>query len=144
MEFQISDRSGSNSSNKNLGERELKKHIIFCSFVALFVFGGFAAETRVSAQDITGGYGDASVTDKEVKAAAAFAIRARSSSTRKNIRLVRILKAEVQVVAGLNYRVCMTVGEGQKRAKTVTAVVYKNLQNRRSLSRWKTGGCSEL
>lgn len=122
----------------------MKKHIIFCSFVALFVFGVFAAESRVSAQDITGGYGDASVTDKEVKAAAAFAVRARSSSTRKNLRLVRILKAEVQVVAGLNYRVCLLVREGNRRSKSITAVIYKNLKNRRSLSRWKTGGCSDL
>ena len=35
----------------------MKKHIIFCSFVALFVFGVFAAESGVSAQEITGGYG---------------------------------------------------------------------------------------
>ena len=122
----------------------MKKHIIFCSFVALFVFGIFAVESRTFAQDITGSYGDASVTDKEVKAAAAFAIRSRSSSTRKNIRLVRILKAEIQVVAGLNYRVCLLVREGNRRSKSITAVVYKNLKNRRLLSRWKAGGCSEL
>ena len=122
----------------------MKKHIIFCSFVALFVFGIFAAESRVSAQEMTGGYGDASVLDKDVRKAANVAIASRSRSTGKTLTLVRIVKAEVQVVAGLNYRVCMSVREGRKRAKTVTAVVYKDLKNRRSLSRWKTGGCSEL
>jgi len=122
----------------------MKKHIIFCSFVALFVFGIFAAESRVSAQDITGGYGDASVLDKDVRKAANVAIASRSRSTGKTLTLVKIVKAEVQVVAGLNYRVCMSVREGRKRAKTVTAVVYKDLRNRRSLTNWKAGGCSEL
>lgn len=122
----------------------MKKHIIFCSFVALFLFGIFAAESRVSAQEMTGGYGDASVLDKDVRKAANVAIASRSRSPGKTLTLVKIVKAEVQVVAGLNYRVCMTVREGSKRAKTVTAVVYKDLKNRRSLSRWKTGGCSEL
>lgn len=122
----------------------MKKHIIFCSFVALFVFGVFAAESGVSAEEITGGYGDASVLDKDVRKAANVAIASRSRSTGKTLTLVRIVKAEVQVVAGLNYRVCMTVREGRKRSKTVTAVVYKDLRNRRTLSRWKAGGCSEL
>lgn len=122
----------------------MKKHIIFCSFVALFLFGIFAAESRVSAQEMTGGYGDASVLDKDVRKAANVAIASRSRSTGKTLTLVRIVKAEVQVVAGLNYRVCMSVREGRKRAKTVTAVVYKDLRNRRSLTNWKTGGCSEL
>ncbi len=122
----------------------MKKHIIFCSFAALFVFGIFAAESRAFGQDIAGGYGDASVSDKDVRAAANFAIKNRSRSTGKTFTLVRIVKAEVQVVAGLNYRVCMTVREGRKRAKTITAVVYKDLRNRRSLSQWKAGGCSEL
>ena len=137
----MSDRS---ELKESLGRKKLRKHIIFCSFVALFVFGLFAGGSRVSAQDIAGGYGDASVTDKDVRAAANFAVKNRSRSTGKSLTLAKIVKAEVQVVAGLNYRVCMTVREGRKRAKTITAVVYKNLQNRRSLSRWKAGGCSEL
>ncbi len=122
----------------------MKKHIIFCSLTALFVFGLFAAGSHVSAQDITGGYGDASVMDKDVRRAANFAVLTRSSNTGRALKLVRIVKAEVQVVAGLNYRICMTIREGRKRAKTVTAVVYKDLRNRRSLSRWKAGGCSDL
>ena len=122
----------------------MKKHIIICSFVALFVFGVFAAGSRVSAQEMTGGYGDTSVADKDVRKAANVAVTSRSRSTGKTLTLVRIVKAEVQVVAGLNYRVCMTVREGRKRARTVTAIVYKDLKNRRSLSRWKSGGCSEL
>lgn len=122
----------------------MKKHIIYFSFTALFVFGIFAAGSRVSAQEITGGYGDASVADKDVRKAANVAIASRSRSTGKTLTLVKIVKAEIQVVAGLNYRICMTVREGRKRAKTVTAVVYKDLRNRRSLTNWKAGGCSEL
>ena len=125
----------------------MKKQLLFCFFVLAMIFGVSAAFTKVAAQNdepIAGGYATASVTDKEVRKATAFAVSARAKRTGKAITLVNIRKAGVQVVAGLNYRVCMSVREGRKRAKTVTAVVYKDLRNRRSLTNWKTGGCSEL
>ena len=78
---------------------KLRKHIVFASLLVIFVVGGIAAESSVSAQ-ITGGYGDLSVKDKDAKSAAAFAVKSRSTSTHKKIILVKILKAETQVVAG--------------------------------------------
>lgn len=121
----------------------MKTRLLLLSFALVLLFGVNAA---VSAQDdgqITGGYGDASVTDKDVKSSAAFAVKAHSRKVGKSVTLLKIKKAEVQVVAGLNYRVCMSVREGGK-TKTVTAVVYKSLQNKRELSRWKSGACTEL
>ena len=122
----------------------MNKLIIYCSFVALFVFGIFAVDSHVSAQDITGAYGDASVTDKDVVKATKFAVKSRSTQIGKRFTLVRIQKAESQLVAGMNYRVCLRVRDSRKRISTITAVVYKDLKNRYSLSRWKAGGCSEL
>lgn len=124
----------------------MKKQLLFCSFVLALVFGISAASTKVAAQQsepIVGGYGDASVTDKEVKSAAAFAVKTRSKNTKRTITLVKIRKAEMQVVAGLNYRICMSVREG-RTTRTATAVVYRDLQNRKSLSRWKNGACTDL
>lgn len=92
---------------------------------------------------IAGGYGDASVTDKDVMRSARVAVSSRARRTHTSVKLIRIEKAEVQVVAGLNYRVCLRVREG-RRVRTVTAVVYKNLKNWYSLTDWKAGGCTEL
>ncbi len=111
--------------------------------MAIFVFGLSASESRVSAQ-IPGGYAKTSVKSKDARAAAAFAIKAQSGVEVKKYVLVKILKAEVQVVAGLNHRVCLLVREGKNQSKSVTAVVYKNLQNVRSLTVWEGGGCKEL
>jgi len=121
----------------------VKTKILFYSFLLMLAFG---INATISAQDtgqITGGYGDTSVADKDVKSAAAFAVKTRTRQSGKSVALVKVVKAEVQVVAGLNYRICMKVRQGGK-TQTVTAVVYKDLSNRRQLSRWKSGGCTEL
>ncbi len=122
----------------------MKKQIRISLLLVTVVFGISAAASGVRAQQITGGYGDASVTDNEVKKAAAFAIRTQSQKTGRLVKLVKIEKAEVQVVAGLNYRVCMSVREGVKKPHTVTVVVYKDLKRKRSLSRWYDEGCKEI
>ncbi len=123
----------------------MKKLIVFGSLTLVFVFGAFASESRVAAQDdIAGGYADASVRDKDVRKAANFAVTQRSKNVKRKFTLVSIRKAELQVVAGLNYRVCMRVRDNRGRVSTVTTVVYKNLKNRLSLSRWRSGGCSDI
>lgn len=121
----------------------MKKHILYYTLAIAMVFGIYASANAVSAQ-VTGGYGDTSVADKDVKRAAAFAVRTRANQMHRVIKLVKIQKAEVQVVAGLNYRICVRVSDSRGRRSTITAVVYKNLKNRRSLSSWKSGGCTEL
>ena len=124
----------------------MKKNLLFWAFCFLFIVGASAASSNVAAQDndqIAGGYGTASTGARDVRSAAAFAVRTRSRQTQRNITLVRIQKAEIQIVAGRNYRLCMRVRDNG-RLRTVTAVVYRNLRDRRSLSRWRSGGCSEL
>jgi hypothetical protein len=126
----------------------MKNRLILCSVFAVLFFAAAASQTKVAAQDdvVAGGYGDTATDDKDAVKAAAFAIKSESQKTGKRIRLVKILKAEVQVVAGLNFRVCMTVKTGRRKPKTETAtvVVYRNLKNVLSLSRWKYGECTDL
>ena len=121
----------------------MKKQILYYSFAIAMVLGVYGVANSVSAQ-ITGGYGDTSVTDKDIKSAANFAVKTRAAQKHNGLKLVMIQKAEVQVVAGLNYRICMVVREGKRPTRTVTVVVYKDLKNHKSLSRWKSGGCSDL
>lgn len=124
-------------------EKQLKQRVIIYSLMIIAIAGIHAASTRVSAQ-IAGGYADISTSSKDAKRAGAFAIKARIGATGKQITLVKILKTEVQVVAGLNYRVCLRYRDGRGRLANATAVVYKNLHNKLTLSRWTNGNCTDL
>lgn len=108
-------------------------------FALCVVFGCLSA---VSAQEeqIAGGYGDISKTDAGVVAAAKFAVKKRGKVVKSTYTLVSIEKAEAQVVAGLNYRLCLKV-KNRKGEKAVTVVVYKNLKNKLTLTSWTEEEC---
>lgn len=79
---------------------------------------------------LVGGYAKAAVTDKEVIAAARFAIAAKAQAIhlpedqqRATLKLVRVTAAETQVVAGTNYRLTLRVNENGTR-KTAIATVW--------------------
>jgi len=113
------------------------------AFFGIVVLGILAFNSTVRAQDdepFVGGYIKMSVNSAEAQSAAKFAVSARARRTGKRIVLWKVVRAEQQVVAGMNYRVCMRVFENGK-ARTVTAVVYKNLRRKRSLTSWTRGGC---
>lgn len=118
------------------------KKINRLAFLAVLGFGVLAFSSSAFAQDepIVGGYGKISAKSAEAQSGAKFAVSTRARRTGKRIVLWKVLRAEQQVVAGMNYKVCMRVFENGK-ARTVTAVVYKNLKNKRSLTSWTTGGC---
>ena len=95
---------------------------------------------------MAGGWSSAGVTDKEVVAAANYAVKAEAAKTGSKIKLISIKCAERQVVAGMNYRINLSVETGKRGKKTllpqtVEAVVYKNLKQKYSLTTWKKGDC---
>jgi hypothetical protein len=100
-----------------------------------------AVPSAVMAQQeqIAGGYAETSNNDPGALAAARFAVRREAQKTHKRITFRAIKRAEVQVVAGLNYRLCLSVRIGRK-TQEVTVVVYKNLNKQYSLTSW-TAGC---
>lgn len=113
----------------------IKKAILFGTFffAAVFIFG--AAETSAQTPPAVGAYQKVSRSQAEVKAAADFAVKDQGEA----FRLVKIKKAEQQVVAGMNYRVKLKIAEkqGDKETKySVTAVVYKDLDGNYSLTSW--------
>jgi Aspartic acid proteinase inhibitor len=99
---------------------------------------------NVTAQ-IAGGYGAADVKDPQVMAAAKFAVAAQNTKLKRAgsraYALLEITKAEMQVVAGLNFHVCINtkLGAGIRSAE---AVVYQDLQQKLSLSSWAWKKCS--
>ena len=116
----------------------MKTRVLSYSVSIALAFGIYPSASYVSAQ-ITGGYGDASASSKEVKRAAKFAVEQRTLRTGNKVALVRVVKAEMQVVAGLNYRMVLRVSDKWGRRRTATAVVYQELKNRLSLTSWKPG-----
>lgn len=123
----------------------MKKQILYCSIAVALVLGIFTGANRVSAQDVpmSGAYAHTSASSKEVKRAAKFAVEQRTLRTGNRMTLIKIVKAEVQVVAGLNYRMVLRVSDRRGRSRTVTTVVFKSLKNRLSLTSWKPGESHE-
>jgi hypothetical protein len=93
-------------------------------------------------EDEAGGFAPARVNDPEVVASAKAAVSQQASKSGSSISLVSIDKAKQQVVAGMNYEMCLTVKiDGE--TTNVTAVVYVNLQKSRSLRNWVVQDCGD-
>ena len=83
---------------------------------------------------VAGGYKAVDVADKNVVAAAEIAIAAHSK--KEKVALVKIVKAESQVVAGTNYKLTLDVKvEGGTRQ--AEAVVWRKLDKTDELTQWK-------
>jgi len=111
--------------------------------VALLVF----TWSIVSAQR-TGGYRETDKADEGAATAAEFAVKAESEKKEMTYKLVSIEHAEVQTVAGINYRLCLKVGyhkadDEAETTESVRVVVYRNLQNQYSLTSWTEENCSD-
>lgn len=121
----------------------MKKNLFKLMVAAACLVIAFAV--AAAAQDnepFTGGYGKISVKSAEARKAAATAIAQHARSHPKDkVSLVKILKAEQQVVAGMNYRVCLSVMDRHGLRRTVTAVVYYPIRKKPKLTDWLRGGC---
>lgn len=106
---------------------------------ALNMVSGNQSSVFAQQGPIVGGYADASNSDPEVVAAARFAINAEKTKLHARIALVSIKHAEVQVVAGLNYRLSLRV-KTKGKTRNVKVVVYKNLKQEYSLTSWSADG----
>jgi hypothetical protein len=114
--------------------------LIAIMFVALNVISGNARGVLAQEPPMAGAYGEVSTTDREVVQAARFAVSKARHKQGARVSLISIERAERQVVAGLNYRLCLKV-KIKNKIQNMTAVVYKNLKQRYSLSSWEEGDC---
>jgi hypothetical protein len=117
------------------------KRVLSAALALLFVIPCAAAHASAApsaAQDapVAGGYAERPTSDPGVEAAARFAARERGRRTGRRVTLLSVRRAETQVVAGLNYRLLLSVREG-RAARDVVAVVYQNLRQRLSLESWE-------
>ena len=90
-----------------------------------------------------GGYQAAPKTDPAIVAAAKAAVSERQQKEGGDLTLVSIKRAETQLVAGINYRLCLKV-KAKDKSQTVTVVINKTLDDKYSITSWETGGCKKL
>ena len=120
----------------------MKQTLFRAVLVLTFVIAGFAA-AKAQSEPMAGAYGDLAVTSRAAKDAAAVAIRKYSSTHKRDkLTLVKIVKAERQVVAGMNYRLCMIVKDRRGVRRSVKAVVYETPNGFMRSTDWRTGNCN--
>ncbi|MGB7924213.1 MAG: cystatin domain-containing protein [Pyrinomonadaceae bacterium] len=119
-------------------KKSLPVVVIFLAFY--LTLGGALASM---AQQQTGGYAEAPKDDPAVVAAANFAVTEAQQKEGGAVSLVSVRRAETQIVAGVNYNLCLKVKVNGKTRK-VTALVYKTLDDRYTLTSWEPGGCKKL
>ncbi|MDX6696428.1 MAG: hypothetical protein QOF02_4031 [Blastocatellia bacterium] len=111
----------------------------------------FGSLTIVGAQQrppIVGGYKAVEADNLEVVAAAEFAVGAQEKKLESEVKLVSVEHAERQVVAGMNYRLCLKVEIEDKENNTevrqeVKVVIFRSLKNEYSLKSWEEEECGE-
>lgn len=101
----------------------------------------FLATQAVAAGMIVGGYSEADTGQAKIVKAAQFAVATKNAEMgSKRVKLVKIRKAEQQVVAGWNYRLCLSVKE-KRLAYRALAVVYAQPSGKLNLTSWQSNGC---
>jgi hypothetical protein len=103
----------------------------------------FGITTLAQTRPLLGGYKPAETDDAEVVAAAEFAVEARAEKNpeQEGLTLDSVDKAEKQVVAGTNYRLCLTVSL-EDESQQVKVVVYQKTNKEYSLTSWTPEDCS--
>ncbi len=102
----------------------------------------FGVAMTANAQRVLGGYKSVATDDERVVAAAEFAVsnRVENNTEQEGMTLDSIDKAEIQSVAGTNYRLCLTV-KLDDETQQVSVVVYQNLQQEYKLTSWTVADC---
>lgn len=120
----------------------MKKGFQIANIFALAVFL-IAGASICSAQQMVGNFRPADAASQDIKSAADFAVGAENAkrAAADAFKLRSIEKAEQQVVAGMNYKMCLEVESGGSKEQA-TAVVYRNLQSKYSLTNWEGGNCA--
>ena len=92
------------------------------------------SNTATSTSAATGAYATADIAAADVQACANYAVDTREP--KGTVKLVRILAAEKQVVAGMNYKLKLAITENGT-AKTVSVVVWSKLDGTKEVTQWE-------
>ena len=127
----------------------MKKSLLMM-LIALGALVGCGIVGRAQGRPIVGGYKEVAADSPEVQEAAEFAVSAEAEKSGNTIKLVSVEHAESQVVAGMNYRLCLKVDIEDKTnnvetTQEVKVVVYRKpkKESEFSLTSWEEEECSE-
>lgn len=112
---------------------------VFTTAALCVVLASSAAGAARQNPPVAGGYAEASAGDPGVLRAARFAVREEGRRLGRAVSLLAVRRAETQVVAGLNYRLRLSVSYGGRK-REVSAVVYRNLGGAYALTEWSAAG----
>ncbi len=122
------------------------------TFLMIAVIGiifGCAANTFAQIPEpMVGGYRTIDASDKAVVAAADFAVKKQAKTRKAVINLVAVNSAMQQVVAGMNYQMCLSVEVADRKMKktvpqTVQTVVFRDLKGKYKLTSWAIAACTD-
>jgi cystatin-C len=118
------------------------------ALVALSVVFSCVIVGLAQTRPIVGGYKPVAKDDAGVLEAAEHALSERGEKESVSLKLVSVERAERQVVAGTNYRLCLRVGiddeaDDSDETQDVKVVVFRSLQNEYSLKSWEVADCAE-
>ena len=94
-----------------------------------------AAAMQTEPKRMAGGWGTLSVKDERVMDAARFAVTTQSAVSKTQLKLVSVIEASSQMVAGTNYAMTLKVlhdGANQK----IHAIVWAKLDGSYELIQW--------
>lgn len=125
-----------------------KRRLILTLALIGIIFGCAASISAQNALQPTGSFNSIETTDKEVVAAADFAVKKQSKAQKGTIKLVAVNHAARQIVAGTNYQICLSVESLDGKSKTPTpqtvqAVVHRNLKGKHKLTSWAIAACTD-
>ncbi|HVE59978.1 MAG TPA: cystatin domain-containing protein [Pyrinomonadaceae bacterium] len=126
----------------------MKKNLQAIFIMTVFCIA-FGSAVSVFGQIKTGGYRSVSISSEDVKDAADFALEIKAEEMKEELSLEGIIKAETQVVAGTNYRLCLQLYIPAKEEETdgvtlyIKTVIFKSLKNEYSITSWEEEDCAE-
>lgn len=114
----------------------------FMKFSTIFVCAAVLMGSQMAgAQPIVGGYSAMSISDADTISIAKAAVKMMNALPDfKKAKLLTITKAESQVVAGQNFKLCIAVKQASRKMR-VQAVVYRDLGGKLLLTEWTPKGC---
>ncbi len=113
------------------------------------IFGCAANSFAQADVPMVGGYAKVDAADRAVIAAANFAVKAQAKKQKSVVKFIAVNNAARQVVAGMNYQICLSVETTDRKTKTavpqiVQAFVYQNLKSKLELISWTVAACADV